>query len=69
MRVFHLVDNQNHTSAETSATTVGELADELGVTGNYTASIGGDRVESTKLLQVNDAIAFVTQRKTGGKQK
>ena len=70
MRVFHLVDNQNHTSAETDSTTVGELANELGLSvGQFTASIGGNRVEPNKLLEDGNAVAFISQRKSGGKQK
>jgi len=67
MNIFYLIDNQNHTAYETESRLVGQLASELGVTGNYTAAIGSRNVSADTELQANDAVSFVTEKKTGGK--
>ena len=69
MNIFYLVDDQNHTAYETEALTVSELASELNVDGNWSASVGRDNVEPSHVLQENDAVSFVSRNKTGGDKK
>jgi molybdopterin converting factor small subunit len=66
MNVYICEDDANHSAYTTESTTVGQLKNERGMGEEVTVSIDGRVVGNETALQANDAIAFVTARKTGG---
>lgn len=65
--IIHLIrDAQQSTTHETSASTIGALAEELGIS-SYTAAVNGSSADSSTGFQRGDTVAMITKNKTGGK--
>jgi|TARA_Y100000310_G_C20599726_1_gene772381 hypothetical protein len=63
--IFLIRDGQSYSTVETEASTVGELADSLGVT-NYAASVNQESAVAETFIDSEDVVSLITKRKTGG---
>jgi hypothetical protein len=63
--IFLIRDGQSYSTVETEASTVGELADSLGVT-NYAASVNQESAVAETFIGSEDVVSLITKRKTGG---
>jgi len=53
---------------ETRSETMCELREEMGISANASAAVGGTNVSNSYQLQEGDIVAFVNNDKTGGAQ-